>query len=516
MSEDASVTSQVAPSSGKPGKKKIVVCCDGTGNDFRFPNVVPDKEGSGQNSNVVKFYTALQIDNEQVGYYHPGVGTMGAPTATHWYTRQWTKIKGVAFGYGFRDNVLDAYRYLMENYNDNNGDGDEVYIVGFSRGAYTARALAGLLHGYGLLCRGNEGHLAYAWRMYVAQHGRRGERTVTPDEAFKETFAHPNFTIKFVGVWDTVSSVGWISTPLRLFNVSQNDSIQIARHAVSIDERRCFFTDNLWGEPSSKTDLVQVWFPGVHSDVGGSYLQTESKLSDTALRWMLDEAAAAGIRLHPIRSQLVIGIVPDGTTDHEELLLCTTGDLYFHESLKGPWWLVEFLPHIYYDKDLGEVHGHTPEEASKDSAELRRIPFGEHRQLPDGALLHASVIDLMADSGLEKRYAPPNILCGKWAPSGISGQDGREYFRYTAPPPRPPNALQRAFQSKPVMWTIGCIELGFYAFVLTLILFVVLHFAIVLIVCLLHHTPVWITHPLHVIYNVITWYPRAWGWCRCS
>jgi uncharacterized protein (DUF2235 family) len=133
-----------------PNKKKLFIFCDGTGNEF-----MATRSRTDGNSNVVKLYTALRVADDQIAYYHPGVGTMGDPTIRHSIPRVWSKVKGLVFGSGFEANVLDAYRYLMEVYND----GDDIYIFGFSRGAYTARALAGMLHGYGLLCRGNEGHL---------------------------------------------------------------------------------------------------------------------------------------------------------------------------------------------------------------------------------------------------------------------------------------------------------------------------------------------------------------------
>src|SRR5580698_4024671 len=117
--------------------KNIVICCDGTGNAF----------GGDSNSNVVKLYSTLLINDEQVGYYHPGVGTMGAPNARNWVEKQWSRVKGLAFGAGLLGNVADAYRYLMDLY----ADGDRVYLFGFSRGSYTARTLAGMLHMYGLL-----------------------------------------------------------------------------------------------------------------------------------------------------------------------------------------------------------------------------------------------------------------------------------------------------------------------------------------------------------------------------
>jgi hypothetical protein len=422
-------------------KKKIVLCCDGTGNEFGAPNPTPIDKNSGQNSNVVKLYTTLQIDNDQVGYYHPGVGTMGAPTATHWWSREWSKIKGLAFGAGFRDNVLDAYRYLMEVYNDNGGGGnqDEVYIFGFSRGSYTARALAGLLHGYGLLCRGNEGHIPYAWRMYVEQHDNRGRHHVVPDTAFKETFSHKNFQIHFVGVWDTVSSVGWISSPMRLFNLAENDTILRGRHAISIDEHRCFFQDNLWGDPLPGQDLLQAWFAGVHSDIGGSYSQPQSGLSYITLRWMLSEVGLPpdadgtypdkpGIRLNKAHLDLVFGTMPDPIVD-PELFYTPPESSRPHRSLTWKWWLLEILPHRYYNKDDGK--------------ERRRIPLGVRlRQLPARSLVHETVAQLM--DAPDSKYKPGNVhrkeLVRPVNDPALPCADGTTYYRFE-PQNRPPHGI---------------------------------------------------------------------------
>jgi uncharacterized protein (DUF2235 family) len=372
--------------------RNIVICCDGTGNKFGL-----------ENSNVVKLYTTLYIHDCQIGYYHPGVGTMGDPRQMHWYGRWWSKIKGLAFGAGFKETVLDAYRFLMENYRD----GDQVYIFGFSRGAYTARALAGLLHGYGLLCPGNEGHLLYAWNMYVGQHDVRNSRLV-PNDGFRATFSRKDFDkIRFVGVWDTVSSVGWISTPLRLFNVQSNPSVETARHAVSIDERRCFFHDNLWDDPwlaaaadsgkrmaeERKTDVVQVWFAGAHSDVGGGYPQDESVLPNITLEWMIQEARKAGLAVVPARVDLVLGRGDSAEPMLEPFYKKPTKPK-IHWSLNLLWWPLEFLPHIFYDKDFGTEH--------------RRIPFGARRTVPRGALVHPTVIERLEDGNY--KYKPSNLL----------------------------------------------------------------------------------------------------------
>ena len=390
------------------GPKNIVICCDGTGNEF-----------GDTNSNVVKFYTALMIDDGQVGYYHPGVGTMGDPAARGPIARKWSQIIGMAFAFGFKDNVFDAYRYLMTIYND----GDHVFLFGFSRGAYTVRALAGLLDGYGLLCKGNEGHIPYAWRLYTEQlqdrRGRQVDGGKQSARAFKEAFSRKNFMIQFIGIWDTVSSVGWITSPLRLFNVAQNPSIRNGRQAISVDERRCFYADNLWGdplmvgEPPEKQDILQVWFSGVHSDVGGSYEQKDAGLSNITLEWMLLEAQSKGVKLVEERVDVVLGRpAVEENYRATRALYKTPKSNEPHESLRGWWWLLEFLPHIYYDKDRG--------------VELRRVPLGARRELPAGSLVHHTVKERIdrakahaAQRKLDGRrrlgplhYQPDNVTCG--------------------------------------------------------------------------------------------------------
>src|SRR5215471_21517958 len=132
--------------------KNIVICCDGTGNEF-----------GNRNSNVVKLCQALVQDDTQVVYYHPGVGTMGSPNARTAGESKVDVIRGLAFGYGLTANISDAYRFLMQHYKEGPSDetSDRIFLFGFSRGAYTARALGGLLFMYGLLRAGNEGLIPY-------------------------------------------------------------------------------------------------------------------------------------------------------------------------------------------------------------------------------------------------------------------------------------------------------------------------------------------------------------------
>lgn len=315
--------------------KNIVVCCDGTANEF-----------AQDRTNVVKLYYTLAHDPaRQICFYHPGLGTMEPAGALTTFARQVTKLLGLAFGYGLENDIRDAYVFLMNQFEP----GDQVHLFGFSRGAYTARCVASLLHMYGLIPVGNEPLVPYAIRMLTAVNKLR-EGAGASDQskaifelanAFKATFSYRDCKPRFVGVWDTVSSVGWIENPLRLPYTADNPDIQIGRHAVAIDERRAFFRTNLWrprGAPpvSGPQDLKQVWFPGVHCDVGGGYPEAESGLSKIALEWMLTEAEAAGLVVDPARRDEVLG-----KTGGSYVRPDAEGPM--HKSLKGAWWIVEVL-----------------------------------------------------------------------------------------------------------------------------------------------------------------------------
>jgi uncharacterized protein (DUF2235 family) len=419
---DCHIQSQIRANQPHPNKKKIFIFCDGTGNEFI--DARGDKDNG--NSNVVKLYTTLRVNNEQVAYYHPGVGTMGDPSIRHAIPRFWSKVKGLAFGNGFTANVLDAYRYLMEVYND----GDDIYIFGFSRGAYTARALAGMLHGYGLLCRGNEGHLLYAWNMFRdAVAGKRemlkkplhargaNSHTIQRDSAFAQTYSR-TVRIRFMGLWDTVASVGWIYEPVRLLSMAQNPIIQVGRHAVSIDERRAYYRDNLWGPPvhindpewpeelrnqGIKQDLAQVWFPGVHSDVGGSYPQDEAAPANEALRWMIGELQNHGAELCQERIDMVLG-KPTGIGDLDKIYTPPPSpDHCIHQSLKGFWWVLQLFPQQYYDKE--------------DETIQWRVPYDTPRAIPKGAIIHGSAVRRMSSTVLgEEPYIPRNLTLDRLHP----------------------------------------------------------------------------------------------------
>ena len=352
--------------------RNIVICCDGTGNAY-----------SDHNTNVIKLYQTLHIDGvQQVGYYHPGVGTEGSPTAHNKLESAWSMAIGLAFGGGLLRYVGDAYRFLMNTYQE----GDHIFLFGFSRGAYTARSIAGILHMYGLLCPGNEGLIPYIIRSYARQTRNAAgmQSTFATAEGFKATFCRP-CRIHLVGVWDTVSSVGFLWDPLKLAYTGRNPAMTHGRHAVSIDERRCFFRNNLWGEPFPGQTIKQVWFPGVHSDVGGSY--HEAGLSQIALEWMLCEAVSLGLLVDREKAAWVLGRGepfpnPDAPNPATPI----------HVSLKGFWKLLEFIPQTQFNPNT-----HTT---------VFKPPMDTPRIIPSGSVFHASVRQKLA---VDPTYRPANL-----------------------------------------------------------------------------------------------------------
>jgi uncharacterized protein (DUF2235 family) len=351
--------------------KNVVLCCDGTANEF-----------ARDRTNVVKlFYTLIHEPIRQVAYYHPGLGTMEPAGALTTFGRSVTKLLGQAIGYGLEADIRDAYVFLMNNFEE----GDQIFLFGFSRGAYTVRAVTSLLHMYGLICRDNESLVPYAIRMMMAITRLNEGDSTNPGfkknienyfdlaEDFKNHFSRV-CTCHFVGVWDTVSSVGWIENPIRLPYSSNNPDIQIGRHAVAIDERRAFFRNNLWrptggGGPK---DLQQVWFPGVHCDVGGGYPEAESGLSKIALEWILREATKAGLQTDADRTDQVLGKTGGGYVHPDPKAT-------IHESLTPKWWLAEFVPKRSYNWTTHR--------------EGKRMNLFRRRTIPAGAMIHRSAYE---------------------------------------------------------------------------------------------------------------------------
>jgi uncharacterized protein (DUF2235 family) len=333
--------------------KNIVICCDGTANQY-----------AADKTNVVKLFSLLSRDEAQVGFYHPGLGTMEPPGAITDLGRNIRRTLGMAVGWGLERDLVDAYAYIMKNYLP----GDQVYLFGFSRGAYTVRALAALIHMYGLFPPGNEPLIPYAIRQITGFNDEDGvaDEKFELAAGFKSTFSSIECPIHFMGIWDTVSSVGWVANPLSIPYAAKLPNVLHIRHAVAIDERRAFFKTNLLtrSKPGDvPRDFEEVWFPGVHADVGGGYKETESGLSKLALEWMLYEAELLGFRFnHAQAKALLLGAEPIGENGT------------IHESLRGWWWLAEAVP-----KKRKRPVGW-------------KVNRGSRRTVPEGAKIHSSVL----------------------------------------------------------------------------------------------------------------------------
>jgi uncharacterized protein (DUF2235 family) len=268
--------------------KRLVLCCDGTWNKA-------DQASNGHPcpTNVVKLaYRAAKRDGAtpQIVFYDQGVGTGNV-------LDRWS---GGALGEGLDDNIFDAYRFLIANYEV----GDEIFLFGFSRGAFTVRSIAGMIRKCGIVKRTSIDQYASAMHMYR-------DAAVHPDAPAAKSFRSSHsccpdddVAIRFIGVFDTVGALGIPLRGLRgltrrkhgFHDTELSKTVQTARHALAIDERRAPFEPSLWMEkPKPNQTVEQVWFPGVHSDVGGGY--PESALSDIALQWMIDEARGAGLAM---------------------------------------------------------------------------------------------------------------------------------------------------------------------------------------------------------------------------
>jgi len=356
--------------------KNIVVCCDGTGNEY-----------GDANSNVVNLFQSLILDDtRQVAYYHPGVGTEGSPTSRNRLEAAYSIVMGLGFGAGLLQYVGDAYRFLMDEYEE----GDQIFLFGFSRGAYTVRALAGMIHMFGLLHAGNEGLIPYMLKLFARRTRAAGGLSPSFEVAdgFKKTFSR-DCQLHMVGVWDTVSSVGMVWDPLKLPYTAVNPIMKNGRHALSIDERRCFFRNNLWGPALEGQTIKQIWFAGVHSDVGGSYPWQQSGLSQITMEWMLCEAVGLGLLVDAERARKVAGQIPPAPP------VAPNPAQWIHKSLHGAWWILEFIPRKYYD--------------SATKKEKWRIPLGASRTIPPGSVFHES---LARKGQVDPTYHPKNLPPG--------------------------------------------------------------------------------------------------------
>jgi len=295
--------------------KNIIICSDGTGNTAI----------KNRGTNVFKIFEAIDLNGHrvnpyldpQVAFYDDGVGTE---------TFLPLKLLGGAFGFGLAKNVRNLYMDLVRVYDpgDATTPADRIYLFGFSRGAFTVRTLAGLITKCGVLDRDKlrttdalraavrKAYSTYrrsyrTWlgsvvnRILVGLHLRRADADAIAD--FKRAHSLPGeVRIRFIGVWDTVDAVGGpfhtsdvINAVFHRFKFPDqilSDKVDQAVHAVSIDEARAAFGPVLW---EAKPTVEQVWFAGVHSNIGGGY--PKQGMSLVTLDWMMQKAQHNGLRI---------------------------------------------------------------------------------------------------------------------------------------------------------------------------------------------------------------------------
>ena len=276
--------------------RRLVVCCDGTWD-------VPDSvsHGVAAPTNVAKLALALATteSGDQELFYEAGVGT--TPDE---------RILGGAFGYGLSRNVRSCYRFLAQKYEP----GDELFLFGFSRGAYTARSLAGLIRNCGILQKEHVDQVDEAFAFYRDRTSQTHPSALA-SQIFRKMYAHPQDEIHFIGVWDTVGALGipaelpgweWLSHHLHRWeeqwgfhDTRLSSHVRYAYHALAIDEEREPFRPTLWDQdPTAQGQtLEQVWFAGVHTEVGGG--AADPSLSDIALLWMVGKARDRGLQFEP-------------------------------------------------------------------------------------------------------------------------------------------------------------------------------------------------------------------------
>ena len=360
-------------------KKRIVVCMDGTWQSLRQdrPTNIALIARSVAHKETVRNADGSERYIHQTVIYTHGVGSnIGAVTGRGFYSdvmARFNRLAGGVFGEGLEDGILDAYMRLCFNYEE----GDEIYIFGFSRGAFAARRLAGLINTSGILSRR---HVGKAWDAYTLYHnapsrrakdGAREEHEQAARQ-FRELYGkggrNPDGTrtalgeappITFLGVFDTVVQRGWGDVLASITNWGRRryefknllicPNVRAARHAVAVDEVRRAFPLTPWEgvEDSNATQRArtnqpdrtfyhQRWFIGTHGDVGGG--EAKSKLSALALKWMAEGAAEWGLRFY--------GSYGDDKSPMAEAL--ENADLAFDQPISRPAWWKSWIIPVHY------------------------------------------------------------------------------------------------------------------------------------------------------------------------
>ncbi|MEQ1824107.1 MAG: DUF2235 domain-containing protein [Fimbriimonadaceae bacterium] len=350
--------------------RNLVLCVDGT-NDFaaRYP------------THVFRLFRALERSDQQLIYYDGGVGTLlQAKLLAKPLIAIYNAID-LAAGFSIRDNFIKAYEFLCDNYRE----GDQIYLFGFSRGAYTARAVAAAISYYGIPGPEHKNLIPFMWQRFqscgeVEHDNPDAESPFASMANLKGALTEANSDrrkakVHFLGVWDTVSSFGLINLKT-LPGTSKLKNVVHVRHAVSIDEKRNMFPENLVNK--DRDNVKEVWFAGVHRDVGGGGDKDKRGLSMCAYEWLLSEATGLRLDETKIDPKLVIKADPNGADNSSALMVL-----------------------IY------AIAGIIPMKMwSKDGFAWKWLNLWHTRPIPDGATIHWSVQE-------RKNYNPSNLRRAK-------------------------------------------------------------------------------------------------------
>ena len=373
--------------------RNLVVFCDGTSNEI-----------GTDHTNVFKLYRLAERSKAQLTFYDPGVGTSALSSGWSPLSDNFRLLLGLATGWGIDSNILQAYEFLCLNYRD----GDRIFLFGFSRGAYTARAVAGMVQIIGLL-RPEQANLA-AFGLTAYKRAARGN-TLSIAGQFQRNLDSRHVAIDFLGVWDTVASVLvpradrlYLPTAETLPYTMSNPSVRVFRHACAIDERRTMFRPLDW-RPDQKfrpdpfrpavasQDARTVWFAGSHCDIGGGLPEAASGPAKFPLAWMANEAAAHGLVLRRALYRNIVRGAPQ--PGGKRLYASPDAAAPLYQSMRSFWPLLEAVPKPARLKRFPR----------QSQSRLAYLPLAEPRKIDAGALLHHSVIDRIAATG----YCPVNL-----------------------------------------------------------------------------------------------------------
>ncbi|MEM1374095.1 MAG: DUF2235 domain-containing protein [Pseudomonadota bacterium] len=443
--------------------RNLILCLDGTN------NAIGDYQ-----TNVVRFFRGLLPRDDQIPYYAQGIGTvnsqdLGEPEP------ETERVRGMAFGQGLEDIVLETYRFLCRSYDfDTADDGkkrDRIYIFGFSRGAYAARMLAGFLNEFGLLKPPNLHMAVHIFREYLAL--RHVGQEVDPDDKYLPlrryagVFRPVEVPVEGLILFDTVASMirfpGWrhkvpllrptaawqaikangkavrdnwrdTGSVIELANhpsTSKNPSVRFVLHALAVDERRTFFRPLLWSERENAADfddlgaawsgpwnerddtqlyfgnrfksgkpekqiVRQVWFPGVHGDVGGSAQEDVAQLGKITACWIFDQLAelAPDLKWSPVFHERYLKGEEGRESEDGRPISSPDPRGPVHRSLTGVWRAAELIPKTVRRRE------------PKEDRRGYYLPLGERRHIAPGSLVHRAVFDKRR---LDDTYDPPAL-----------------------------------------------------------------------------------------------------------